>query len=179
MKMLRSNLVAILLMTLSLSSLLDAQTSKIGVSEQSNFTAEDGVQTPIAMPLSVLQLLQRDEFVMETLADDHLTAEELPASWMVCSAVHLANLDETDYVVVGREDLGGAHATHFWIIRSNSAGIYVVLRAFADQVNILQSRWNSVRMIRTANYTAVSLQSSFYRFDGTRYILFRTEKNAL
>jgi hypothetical protein len=78
--------------------------------EQVDFSTEGEVTRTVSLPNSVRTALEEDSFVRETMASQSPSISSLPDSWTKCSVVHLFDEREIDYVVVGQQELTGAHA---------------------------------------------------------------------
>jgi hypothetical protein len=137
--------------------------------EQSQFSTEGQMAHSIALPPAIRTQMEKDPFVRESMAAEDPPLSSLPEGWTECSIIHLKNSDETDYVVVGQHSLTGAHATHFWVYRTISSGVRLVLFAFADSLEVEPRKFNQLRSITTSYYTAVSDGPIHYSFDGKQY----------
>lgn len=138
--------------------------------EQVDFSTEGDVQVNITLPPEIRKALEQDQFVRETLEASSPAPSSIPAGWTECALIHLSSAAERDYIVIGQEDLAGAHATHFWIYRETPQGVKLVLFALADGLSIQRRKSNGLREILTSSFTAVSITDTKFYFNGTKYV---------
>lgn len=163
------------LLVLTLCRCVDGQS----LQTQSSFCSECEIMHPVAVPAAVLDILKKDQIVHEALKAENLSMERLPVSWFIATKVSLGSADETDYLVQGQNQLMGAHATHFWVLRETPSGIRLVLRSFADGLTISRKRSGGFRIIVAENHTAVSLWRIYYRLSAGGYKQFRQDSGNL
>jgi hypothetical protein len=140
-------------------------------SAQTHFSAEDSsVRQPVAIPNSVLTVLREDEAVRIALANDGISAGNLPRSWLSASATHLSNSKELDLVVMGEGALRGTNITTFWVFCATAGGYNLVLTAPAHDLIVKNARSNGHRDIELISMTAVQVSRVLLRFNGERYV---------
>ena len=150
---------------------LEAEAQRVSKShEQLHFSAEDEtVQHPANIPQDAWNILQKDSYVQNVLHDENLTAEQLPQSWFLASAVHLDGPQESDLVVIARSELMGANVTTFWLFIQTPKGMKLVLTAPAHDLFIKSSRSHGHRDINMVGMTAIRILSVIFRYDGDQY----------
>jgi hypothetical protein len=168
---------ALILVSLFAPLCVQAQSTK----EQRDFGPEVDINHPVHLPTSVLQLLEHDEFIADTLANSDPHLSHIPLDWTEGSVVHLNSPSEIDYVVIGEKNLAGAHATHIWFVRMTAGCPKIVLVAFCDALHIARTRNNGLlNIVSTSVMKAGAIVTDDeYKFDGQRYKLSRstTTKN--
>jgi hypothetical protein len=85
--------------------------------------------------------------------------------------VHLSGTYEVDYVVEGNLPLAGADNAWFWVVRSARTHPKVVLFASGGFLELLKSRTNGYRNIRSVWQSPNERITRVYHFNGERYIL--------
>lgn len=143
--------------------------------EQLQFSMEEDVQNPAALPKGARNILSKDEDVLGMLEQEKLSPDKLPAAWFSTAKVHLARKEETDFVVIAQYPLAGANVTTFWVLRPTAHGLELILRTGGHNLVIHNQRSNEYRNIEASAGNAAYLQRSFYRFDGKSYKRFKTE----
>lgn len=161
--------ILLLLLVMQKSSRASFELGSTVPAEQAEFSTEGEVVHNIALPPVIRKLLEQDSFVQETLRAESPSKPLLPESWTECSLIHLGDIAERDYIVVGQHQLTGAHATHFWVYRETPKGMKLVLFAFADSLRVEQRRTRGLRVISTLYYTAINDGEIQYFYDGDRY----------
>ena len=140
------------------------------IHEQLNFSAEDdSVHRPIDLPIGVMEILRRDDYVLDILKDERLSTEKLPTSWFWASQVHLSGTEEEDVVVVGRCPICGANVSVFWIFRPTLNGFDKVLFTGALNLEIKKHRSRGYKEIETSSVTMQKVWTELWRFDGKHY----------
>jgi hypothetical protein len=86
--------------------------------------------------------------------------------------VHLDDRGKQDYLVLGKSPMSGADCDWFWIVRSGQTHPKVILFANTNSIELLKSRTNGYRNIRSvwesaAGYTITNV----YHYNGARYRL--------
>lgn len=136
---------------------------------QSRFGAEITIKNPVEIPSDVLSIL-RGVKRNQTCLGESESADSITKSWFVGSEIHLNGRRLVDLVVTARNEcLLGANIVPFWVFRNTSRGHKLVLSVSALSLDVLNTRRNSYRDIRTRVATASSTYSIIFRFDGKEY----------
>jgi hypothetical protein len=144
-------------------------------SEQLQFSAADaGVDRPVPMPQGVWNVLRTDELVRDTLKGEDISPEKIPLSWFSVSAIHLSSSKKVDFVVMGEGPLRGANVIPFWVFCATARGYAMVLTAPAFELDVKNTRWKGHRDIELSSLTAVQMSTVSLRFDGERYVEYRS-----
>lgn len=152
--------------------------------EQSRFAVEEipgepRVTNPITLPETVSEVLQADETVKSCLKDNPLDLGQSLSSWFIASLIYLDGPNEADVVVVpsfrGQESMcfqTPAGIGLFWVFRQYGHRYALVLRTWGGGLEVLQSRTNGYRNIRTGTLGQAGkiLTKLPFHFDGTRYV---------
>lgn len=155
-----------------------------GQDEQSTFAVEEipgepRVKHPIAVPDTVVELLQTDEGVKSCLKDNSLDSGQSLSSWFVASLIHLDGPREADVIVVpsfrGHESMcfqTPAGIGLFWIFRQNAQRYELALRTWGGGLEILTSRTNGYRNVQTGTLGQAGRTRTnvAFHFDGVRYV---------
>ena len=148
--------------------------------EQSAFSAEDdAVKNPVPVPRGVLDILRTDEMVRNRLEDENIPGEKIPLSWFSASTIHLSNSREADLVVMARGPLAGGNVVTFWVFRATARGHVLVLTAPAHNLIVRKGSWKGYRDIELASMTAVEVSTVLCRFDGERYVGYKTKSELI
>lgn len=151
-----------------------ARAQRHAQTEQHHFSAEkEGVQRPVSIPQSVLDILVKDDGVREVMENKDLPRKTAPESWFSASEIHLAGPNEKDLIVVGEGSLRGANVVTFWVFRPAADGYDLVLTGPAHDLEVLNTRWQGFREIELSAESAVEFFSATFRWDGHRYVKFR------
>ena len=153
--------------------------------EQSKFAVEDipgepRVTHPLAVPDKVVEVLQTDEAVKSCRKDNPIHAGQSLSSWFVASLIHLGGPKQADVVVVpsfnGEESMcfqtPAGIIGMFWLFRQHGQRYELVLRTWGGGFEILPSRTNGYRDVRTGTLGQAgrALTNLDFHFDGTRYV---------
>lgn len=171
----KTGLVAsVLIVGIVLTGSSGAPAQRHAQTEQRHFSAEDeGVQRPVSIPQSVLDILVKDDGVREVMENEDPPRKTAPESWFSASEIHLAGPNEKDLIVVGEGSLSGANVVMFWVFRPAAGGYDLVLTGSAHDLDVLNKRWQGYREIELSAESAVEFFSSTFRWDGHRYVKFR------
>jgi hypothetical protein len=130
----------------------------------------------------------RDSFVrgdLNCLKHFGTTPDEVPASWIVASEIHLDGPDEIDLIVrpnvlrIGAPDLPlreasvctlGANVIPFWVLRDIKGRYGLLLETHALVLEVLDSRTNFYRDIQTVAATAVTHTTVLYKMSDAQYL---------
>jgi hypothetical protein len=179
----KSSLVAVFM--LALVPLGQAQVSDSFIKdEQSRFAVEEipgepRVKHPIPIPGVAVETLLADQGVKSCLKDNPLQTGQSLSSWFVGSSIHLDGPKEMDVVVVpsfrGEESMcfqTPAGIGLFWVFRQNGRRYELVLRTWAGGLQILTSKTNGYRNVRTGTLGQAGrvLANAAFQFDGSRYV---------
>jgi|ERR1044071_859267 hypothetical protein len=171
------------LILLALLVMCDAATS-VGksshASEQMVFSAEESeVKKPVALPQDVLAILKHDEMVRNALESENISVERIPLSWFSAGRVHLSNSRDGDLVVMGIGPLRGANITTFWVFLATAHGYKLVLGAPAHTLRVRNTRRREHRDIELISATAAVVSTVLCRFDGERYVGYKTKSEVI
>ena len=164
-----------LMVLLGFSILPKAQSRASGAlpQEQRSFSAEDGsVWNSVPVPSEVLELLEQDGLVQTALKNGNYTGS-LPQAWFSASVVHLSENDRGDLVIEAKPPLSGANVTTFWVFLANHRGYELVLSAPAHDLLVRKHISNGYLDIEMIASTAQRIHTARYRFDGSRYQIYR------
>ncbi len=156
-----------LLMALAVGTF--AQTSRRPQKEQSHFGAEVAIKKATELPTDVLSMLREDKRNQTCLRDGE-SLTNITSSWFIGSRIHLNPDGDADLVVTAKNDcLLGANLVPFWVFRNTPHGHELVLSVSALGLDVLNTKTNHYRDIRTATATAKRVQTVILRFDGKDY----------
>jgi len=165
------------LIVLCLSALLialaigeaSAQARRRSQKEQSHFGAEVAIRKAAEIPTDVLSILREDKRNQTCLRDGE-SSTNITSSWFVGSRIHLNSDGDADLVVTARNEcLLGANIVPFWVFRNTPHGHEMVLSVSALGLDVLNTKTNNYRDIRTSAATAESVQKVIFKFDGKEY----------
>jgi hypothetical protein len=150
-----------------------AQTSRRLQKEQTRFGAEVAIKRPTKIPVDVFAVL-RDDKRNQTCLKDGESPTSITARWFVGSKIHLNAVSGADLIVMARNVcLWGANIVPFWVFRTTPQGHRLVLSVTALGLDVLNTKTNNYRDIRTSAATARATYSVIFKFDGKKY---RTQK---
>lgn len=158
----------------------EAQTTNTPqINEQSAFSAEDEkVDSPVKVPDGVLEILRKDQRVLQYLEAERKSPTELTSEPFLASEIHLDGPKEIDLVIIGIGWFRGNGAT-FWVFRNLPDGYRLVLKATAHDLIAQRARSNGFRNISTGSPIAGSSIEIVYRFDGKKYEQYRTRSQPI
>jgi hypothetical protein len=137
--------------------------------EQTKFHAEGKIKHPVAIPADVLRTLQADEENQTCLTQDE-AAKDMPASWFSASPIELNSDGLQDLIVtVVNPCLYGANINPFWIFRKTRGGHRLVLRLNTLGLDVLDTRRNGYRDIRTSTATSNEIFTTVFSFQRDKY----------
>jgi hypothetical protein len=168
----RSIVVLLLLVLRIVGSSAQARTSL--PPEQSHFSAEnEGVKSPVRIPDSAWAILKADERVKNVLADENLSADQLPRSWFSAAVVHLHSADEKDIFVAAEGELMGANISPFWLFLDTPQGMKLVLQTSAHDEIIRPERWHGYRVVELVGMTCCEISRTWLRYQNGQYRNYR------
>ena len=145
------------------------QSSSAQQREQTTFGAEEEIVHPVPIPKDVLQILRSNERNQRLLAKGQ-KPDEMPASWFVASEINLKDDSMSDLIVMAVESrLLGANIVPFWNFRNTLQGHELALTVSALSLEVLDTKTNGYRDIRTSAATAKSGYTIIFKFDGKEY----------
>jgi hypothetical protein len=137
--------------------------------EQAQFGAEDKIERPVPLPKDVLEILRRDERVSARLAEEDPPNDAFGA-WFVASEIALNDDDLPDLLVQGVEPhILGANLVPWWVFHKTPKGHALALTVNTLGLEVLKTKTNGYRDIRTNKATAKEVLTNTYRFDGSTY----------
>jgi hypothetical protein len=172
--------LATIVTILTIGSARPAQNSeKIPMPEQTLFGAEDNaMEKPVNLPKTVLQILAKDDLVIQYLKAEEKSPDELTTESFLASEIHLDGPNEIDLIATGIGRLRGNVAT-FWVFQPSPHGYKVTLRTVAQGLRVLDTRSKGYRDIQTGSPIAGSAHVAVYCFDRTRYRLCKTKSEPI
>src|SRR5208283_2666829 len=122
---------------------------------------------------SVLRVLLHTKEIEEALDSENDEQQDNPAQLFRAGETHLGGTDDVDLVVVGISPLSGADNSWFWVVSSARSAPRVVLWASGNYLEVLDTRTNGYRNIRSFWASASTTKSSEYHFNGKEYTLWK------
>ncbi len=134
---------------------------------------EESFPNSAPMPKSVLNALlatreggDTNRIILQNFPDKD------PNQFFSADKVHLSSHEDVDYIVLGSFPLTGADCAWFWVVRSDKTHPKIILFANANSIELLKSRTNGFRNIRTVWSSASGdTVTHVYHYDGARYKL--------
>ena len=155
-----------------ISGVLVARQRSNPVSEQKLFLEEKPLQNPAALSPGVLNALLRTKQARLGLQFATDVEEKNPAQLFRGAEVHLGGPDEVDLVVIGIPPMTGADNGWFWVVRPHNHP-KVVLFAGGNSLEIMDSRTNGLRDIRSDWSSPNETRHTVYHFDGKAYKIWK------
>ncbi|HWX55630.1 MAG TPA: hypothetical protein VN176_13655 [Verrucomicrobiae bacterium] len=144
------------------------------VREQTTFSETEDFRHPVAVPPDVVKALLKIDYVREMLDSATDSEKRDPAQLLVAAEIHLNDLHHTDLIVMGHYPLGGADHYWYWVVRSARQNPKIVLWAHCNSLELMSSRTNGYRDIRTDWAVAAVEVTDVYKFNGNAYKLWKT-----
>jgi hypothetical protein len=139
--------------------------------EQTAFRAEDSaVKNPVALPADVLELLKNDPCASAAFE------EKDPAASFSASAIRLGPR-MTDLIVKAVGNLSSGNVCMFWVFLQTAHGHRLVFVSGGHDLIVESKRTNGYRDITTKGTTAGTLSTDAFKFNGTKYALYRQTAN--
>lgn len=136
---------------------------------QREFGMEDPIEHPVAIPQTVLHLLERDETVKECL-EEQAPGKKGLASWFQAAAVDLNHDERPDLVLQPANFcLAGANIAPFWIFRQERKGYTLLFKTHSLGLRILRTATRGYFDLETGAASAVTFYGARFRFDGKSY----------
>ena len=136
---------------------------------QTIFGAELEVKRPVTVPLDVLRILRHDERIQTRLGKGK-SPENLSASWFAASEIELNDHGQRDLILQAvNPHLFGANLVPFWLFQRTPKGYKLILSVDALGLEVLKTKTNNYKNIRTTKATAKEILSGTYEFDGDKY----------
>jgi hypothetical protein len=139
--------------------------------EQSFFPEDLPLEHAVALPSNVLNVLLRAKEVKEAFEDQ--TSPRDPHKLFRAANVQLSTPDTVAFVVIGSYPVSGADCSWFWIISCDHDTPKIVLWAQGNSIEVMRSKTNGYRNIRS-NWSSASVSvTREYRYNRTKYVLWR------
>ena len=152
--------------------------------EQYRFSVEEIPGEPrvthsVPIPEGALATLHTDEAVQACLKDNPLERGQSLSSWFIGSVIHLDGTNEVDLIVLpsfrGQESMcfqTPAGIGLFWILKKNSVQYRLILKTWGGGLEILRSKTNGFRDVRTGTLGQAgrNLTTVTFHFNGSRYV---------
>jgi len=170
-------ILMLVIITLLPGSLRAQRQIRTAIREQTGFGAEQRVRHPVALPSDVLDVLRKNADVQKACLKRVGSADRIPSSWFTASEINLNNDNLQDLVVMSTSEnpcLGGANIVPYWVFRNTRDGHQLVLDISTFNLDILRTKKNGYRDIRTEELTAVKILRTVYKFKGRRYRAWRS-----
>src|SRR5437899_11433444 len=141
--------------------------------EQTAFSEQYPILHPIPLPPKVLTLLLKTEEGKQGLERATDSEKKEPTQLFRAARVHLRAPEESDLVIKGTGAMSGADNDWFWIVLSAQKNPRIALFAGGSLLEVMPSRTNGYRDIRSDWSNPNGTQPRIYRFNGDRYRLWK------
>jgi len=143
--------------------------------EQTEFSPDYGhpIQHEVPVSPGVLRVLLKSPEVRDTLQDAKESAQHATSQLFTTAEVHLGPAKEIDLVVYGISPMTGGDNDWFWIVLSARKNPKVVLFAGGSSLEVMSSRTNGYRDIRSGWASASQASTKIYKFNGRTYKLWK------
>jgi hypothetical protein len=168
--------VFVLVFVVVAGGVLAAQEQKPNAAgEQTLFYEEKPLQQQVALSPEVLKVLMETKQATQgsDFASDAQRAN--PAQLFRAAAVHLISKDEVDLVVIGVPPMSGADTGWFWVVRSARKDPEVVLFADGNSLEVMDTKTNGSRDIRSIWSSPSQTNYTIYHFDGGTYKVWKNK----
>jgi hypothetical protein len=171
--------IALVGMTLILTVTVQGQTTDV-IHEQSSFREDEPLKKTANLPSNVVRALLQTQEAKGALASKPQQKKDSPDKLFRAAEVVLGSPDEIGFVVMGLFPFSGADNTWFWLITYAGKTPRILLWAEGNSLEIMHSRTNGYRNVRTRWSSPLTTTINEYHFDGVRYKLWeKTESNNL
>lgn len=167
--------VLILVAVIVADGVLVAQGQKAQpVRDQTLFSEEGTLQNQVALSPNILKILLKTRQARQGMQFASDAEENKPAELFRAAEVHLGRRDEVDLVVIGVPPMSGADNGWFWLVSSATSNHpKVVLFAGGNSLEIMESRTNGYRDIKSIWSSPNETSQRIYHFDGKSYRLWK------
>lgn len=156
--------------------------------EQTIFEASPSqkIATPVPLPDTVVQILTKDNDVVECLKDNPIPRGRSLASWFSASEVHLNGSNESDLVVLPVVQGGPYMCFHstegigwFWIFRQTGERYQLVLKTAGLSLILQHARHNGYKDIQSEGLVGAVVSRASFRFENGSYREYRRKTEDL
>src|SRR5260370_5266539 len=137
--------------------------------DQTTFTEGGPIQHAVPLSSDVLKILLETDAAKQGLDFATRSKSVDVAQLFRAGEVHLDGANEVDLVVIGVGWMSGADHGWFWVVRSARKDPKVICFAGADSLEVLVSRTNGYRDIRSSWSSPSETDDTIYHFDGKEY----------
>jgi hypothetical protein len=141
--------------------------------DQTTFTEDARLQHPVPVSSDVLKVLLETDAAKEGMAFAQVSKPGDVAQLFRAGEVHLGGANEVDLVVIGVGWMSGADNGWFWVVRSAHKNPRVVLFAGGNSLQMMVTRTNGYRDIRSTWSSPSETDDTIYHFDGREYKLWK------
>jgi hypothetical protein len=161
-------------------SAITAPAARMPLAEQTSFTEDGPLQSPVAISTDVLKALLETEAARQGLGLASKEQRDHPEQLFRAAQVHLSDSGDADLVVIGVCPMCGADNGWFWVVRSAAKSPKVVLIAGGKTLEVLNSSSKGYHDIQSVWSSPAETDTTIYRFNGLRYELrkHKTVRNA-
>jgi hypothetical protein len=146
------------------------------IREQSSFSVEEPIKHPVTLSSEVVEALLGTAEARTVDLSGVSSAER--ANLFEAVEVHLGGSEEVDLVVAGVPPLRGADNDWFWVVRSAHKNPRIILFVGGYTLDVLGTKTNGLRDIRSTWSTPSETYVTTYHFDGRRYKTWKTESTS-
>jgi hypothetical protein len=143
--------------------------------EETSFDENETPRHTVSLSPDVLKVLLQTKEAKEAWGDLSKEQQKNPAQLFVAAEVHLSKPDQVDLVVRGIFPFSGADNSWFWIVSSVNNVPKVVLWTGALSLEMMNSRANGYRNIRSYWGSSGAEETKEFHFNGEEYKLWKSK----
>jgi hypothetical protein len=145
------------------------------VSEHTIFGDAESFKNSVPLPRNVLDVLIAPMKDDKYYRDFVVGKSDKDLNKLFTGVVmNLSGANEVDYIIEGNLPFAGADNAWFWVVRTGGLKPIVVLNEGASFLELLNSRTNGYRDIRSVWVMSGTKRIRVYHYDGSSYTLFNT-----
>ena len=136
----------------------------------------DPFEHKVTLPPDVLKALLNDDGIksMRRYTTDYQRSH--PDILFGASEARLGRPDEVDFIVFGMPPLCGVSFDWYWVVRPTPKKPKVILSASGNVIELMDTRTNGYRDLRTVGGTHWEIHEEVYHFDGNKYKLWKKRR---
>ncbi len=137
------------------------------------FGMEQDFPKPIPLPDSVYKLLIKNKDIKETIIEERNNKKSIKSikqRFFDVTNINVNDDNRPDLLVKAKSFLMGANVTRYWIFERRKQGYILVFEDATFGLSILKSKSKGYRIIETAYPSGAKAYTTYFRFDGKKYV---------
>jgi hypothetical protein len=137
------------------------------------FGLEQDFSNPALLPNSVYKILLKNKDINDTIKEERNNGKSIKSikkRFFDVTKVSINDDKFLDLLVKAKSFLSGMNTTRYWIFKKTSKGYVLVFETATFSLNILKNKSKGHRIIEAAYPSGSKAYTTYFRFDGKKYV---------